>query len=101
MLRKAASIERNSEPTITPQGKSIVLVVSGGKVQGLLALADIIREESLEAVRTLRDLGLEVAMITGDNEPTARYVAERLGLNRYFAEVLPDQKSERIRELQR
>ena len=40
-------------------------------------------------------------MITGDNEPTARYVAERLGLNTYFAEVLPDQKSEKIRELQR
>ena len=87
--------------TLALQGKTIVLVVSSGKVQGLIALADIIREQAPEAVRMLRDLGLEVAMITGDNESTARYVAEQLGLNTYFAEVLPDQKSERIRELQR
>ncbi len=86
---------------ITAEGKTVVLVVSGGQVQGLIALADVIREESVEAVRTLHALGLEVAMITGDNQPTARYVAERLGLNQYFAEVLPDQKSEKIKELQR
>jgi len=49
----------------------------------------------------LKSLGLEVAMITGDNKPTARYVAQQLGLNTYFAEVLPDQKSEKIKELQR
>jgi len=97
---KAQDIAARVDP-IAAQGKTIVLVVSGGKVQGLIALADIIRDESGEAVRMLKDLGLEVAMITGDNEPTARYVAERLELNTYFAEVLPDQKSERIRELQR
>jgi Cu2+-exporting ATPase len=97
---KAQDISGRVEP-LTAQGKTIVLVVSGGKVRGLIGLADIIRDESWEAVRTLQDLRLEVAMITGDNEPTARYVAERLGLNTYFAEVLPDQKSERIRELQR
>jgi len=73
----------------------------GGKVQGLIALADLIRDGVPEAVRMLKNLGLKVAMITGDNESTARHVAERLGLNTYFAEVLPDQKSERIRELQR
>ncbi len=86
---------------VTSQGKTVVLVVSGGKVQGLIALADLIRAESAEAVRMLKDLGLEVAMITGDNEPTARYVAEQLRLNTYFAEVLPDQKSEKIKGLQR
>ncbi len=86
---------------ITSQGKTVVLVVSAGKVQGLIALADIIRDESKESVHMLKDLGLEVAMITGDNEPTARYVAERLGLNTYFAGVLPDQKSEKIKGLQR
>ena len=97
---KAQDIAARVAP-ITAQGKTIVLVVSGGKIRGLIALADIIRDESWEAVRLLQDLGLEVAMITGDNEPTARYVAERLALNTYFAEVLPDQKSARIRELQR
>ena len=97
---KAQDIAARVDP-VTSQGKTVVLVASGGKVQGLIALADIVRDESWEAVRMLQDLDLEVAMITGDNEPTARYVAERLGLNTYFAEVLPDQKSERIRELQR
>ena len=77
-----------------------MLVVADGKVQGLIALADMIREESREAVRMLKDLGLEIAMITGDNEATARFVAEELGLDTYFAEVLPDQKSEKIRDLQ-
>lgn len=92
----AARVDR-----ITSQGKTIVPVVSGGKVPGLIGWADIVRDELSEAVRMLKALGLEVAMITGDNESTARYVAERLGLNTYFAQVLPDRKSERIRELQR
>jgi Cu2+-exporting ATPase len=85
---------------IASQGKTIVLVISGGKVQGLIALADIIREESKQAVAMLKDLHLQIAMITGDNEATARYVAKELGLDAYFAEVLPDKKSEKIKELQ-
>ncbi|MCL5278343.1 MAG: copper-translocating P-type ATPase [Planctomycetes bacterium] len=104
ILATAGIREREMAARVDPiaaQGKTIVLVISGGKVQGLIALADLLRDESQEAVRMLKDRGMEVAMITGDNEPTARYVAERLGLNTYFAEVLPDQKSEKIRELQR
>jgi Cu2+-exporting ATPase len=85
---------------IASQGKTIVLVVSGGKAQGLIALADIIREESHEAVHRLKGLGMEIAMITGDNEATARFVADELGLDSYFAEVLPDKKSQKIRNLQ-
>ncbi len=85
---------------VASQGKTIVLVVSGGKAQGLIAMADMIRDESWEAIRRLKDLGLEIAMITGDNEATAHFVAEQLGLDRYFAEVLPDRKSEKVRDLQ-
>jgi len=85
---------------IASQGKTIVLIVSGGKVQGLIALADIIRDESKQAVAMLKNLNLQIAMITGDNEATARYVAGELGLDTYFAEVLPDQKSQKIEELQ-
>jgi Cu2+-exporting ATPase len=103
-ILEAAGIEAETVPAevekTAAQGKTIVLVVAGGKIQGLIALADIIRDESREAVRMLQEAGMEVAMITGDNQATARYVAEELGLNQYFAEVLPDQKSERIRELQ-
>jgi P-type Cu2+ transporter len=90
-----AEIER-----IASQGKTIVLIVADGNVQGLISLADIIRDESRQAIRRLKDLDLEIAMITGDNEATARFVAEELGLDTYFAEVLPDKKSEKIRELQ-
>ncbi len=85
---------------IASQGKTIVLVAAGGKVHGLIALADIIREESRQAVAMLRQQNLQVAMITGDNEATARYVAGELGLDTYFAEVLPDRKSQKIKELQ-
>ncbi len=85
---------------IASQGKTIVLVASGGKVQGLIALADIIREESRQAVAMLKEQNLQVAMITGDNQVTARYVAAELGLDTYFADVLPDRKSQKIRELQ-
>jgi Cu2+-exporting ATPase len=85
---------------LAAQGKTVVFVVSAGKVQGLVALADIIREESRQAVEMLKDLDLEIAMITGDNEATARHVAAELGLDTYFAEVLPDKKSEQIASLQ-
>ncbi|MGE5293657.1 MAG: heavy metal translocating P-type ATPase [Solirubrobacterales bacterium] len=85
---------------IASQGKTIVLVVSHGKAQGLISLADRIRDESQEAVHRLKALGLEIAMITGDNEATARSVAKTLGLDSYFAEVLPDKKSEKVRDLQ-
>ncbi len=85
---------------IASQGKTIVLVISDGRVQGLIALADIIREESRQAVAMLKNLNLQIAMITGDNEATARHVAKVLGLDTYFAQVLPDKKSEKIKELQ-
>ena len=86
---------------ITSQGKTIVLVISEEKVQGIIGLADIIRNESKEAVKKLKSLGFEVAMITGDNKATAKYVAGELGIDMYFAEVLPDKKSEKIKELQK
>ncbi len=82
------------------QGKTIVLVAADKKVQGLIALSDIIRDESREAIKSLNELGLEVSMITGDNEATAKYVADELGLDSHFAEVLPDKKSEKIKQLQ-
>jgi Cu2+-exporting ATPase len=63
-------------------------------------MADIIRDESREAVRRLRALGLEVWMITGDNRLVADHVARELDLTDYFAEVLPEQKSSKVRELQ-
>jgi Cu2+-exporting ATPase len=86
---------------IASQGKTTVLVASKGKIQGIVGLADIIRDESKEAVSRLKTMGLEIAMITGDNDATARYVADQLGLDKFFSEVLPDKKSEKIRELKK
>jgi len=63
-------------------------------------MADLIRDESREAVNTLKELGVEVAMLTGDNKQTAAYVAKELGLDTFFAEVLPEQKANTIKTLQ-
>jgi P-type E1-E2 ATPase len=63
-------------------------------------MADLIRDESREAIKKLKAEGLEVAMLTGDNKQTAAYVAKELGLDMFFAEVLPDQKASTIKSLQ-
>jgi Cu2+-exporting ATPase len=82
------------------KGKTIVYVFQGDALAGVIALADIIREESREAVKTLRGMGIEVAMITGDAEDVAAWVAGELGIKEYFSRVLPDQKSEKVKLLQ-
>ncbi|RLG46149.1 MAG: heavy metal translocating P-type ATPase [Thermoproteota archaeon] len=90
-----ADVER-----LASQGKSLVFVASGNKLEGIIGLADLIREESREAVATLKEMGIKVIMLTGDNRQTASYVAEQLGLDKFFAEVLPRDKSKKIEELQ-
>jgi Cu2+-exporting ATPase len=65
-----------------------------------VALADIIREESRETIRRLKEMGIQPMMITGDSEKVARWVAEDLELEDYFAEVLPDEKAEKVKEVQ-
>ena len=85
---------------LAEQGKTLVYVAAGGRLVGVLALADQIREESRQAVRELQGMGLGVAMLTGDIPSVARWVAEELGLGEYFAQVEPGEKAERIRRLQ-
>ena len=81
-------------------GKTIMLVAVDGRTAGVAAAADPIRETSRRAVEGLRRLGIEVAMITGDNRQTAEAVAGQLGIRRVFAEVLPDQKADYVKQLQ-
>ncbi|MEM3601178.1 MAG: copper-translocating P-type ATPase [Candidatus Bathyarchaeia archaeon] len=81
------------------QGKTVVFTVVDGKLAGAFALADIIRPESFEAVKSLKEKGLKVYMLTGDSEEVARWVAMELGVDEYFARVLPDRKAEKIRLL--
>ena len=84
---------------VMEQGKTVVFLIVDGDVAGAIALADKIRPESREAVEDLHRIGVKVYMLTGDNSKVARWVSETLGLDGYFAEVLPHQKSEIIKEL--
>lgn len=86
---------------LASQGKTVVYVAEKSKVIGLIALSDIIRDESKEAIKLLKELGIKTAMLTGDNKQSAEYVAKQLNLDVYFAEVLPEDKVKKIMELQK
>jgi Cu2+-exporting ATPase len=85
---------------LSAQGKTVVLVLLDGRPAGALALADIIRPESKQAIGRLKAMGLQCMMLTGDNRLVAKWVAEDLGLDDYFAEVLPQEKAEKVKEVQ-
>jgi Cu2+-exporting ATPase len=82
------------------RGQGVVYLLLDDEAIGAVALADVIRDESFEAIETLHRMGVEVAMLTGDSEDVARAVSEELGIDTYFAEVLPEDKDEKIVELQ-
>jgi Cu+-exporting ATPase len=81
-------------------GKTAMLLAVNGKPAGLIAVADTLKENSTEAVKTLREMGLEVVMITGDNKRTADAIARQAGVDRVLAEVLPGEKAAEIKRLQ-
>ena len=83
------------------KGQTVVYLVRDNQPAAAFALADVIRAESREAVRRLHEMGIEVAMLTGDSMAVARAVAEELGIDTYFAEVLPEHKDQKVAELQR
>ena len=86
---------------LADQGKTVVYVLADGKVVGAIALADIIRPESREALDRLKAMGIKPIMLTGDSSAVARWVAGELGFDEYFAEVLPDQKAATINDVKR
>jgi Cu+-exporting ATPase len=85
---------------LSEDGKTPMYVAVDGRAAGLLAVADTIKEDSVAAVRRLHELGLEVVMLTGDNERTAQAIARQVGIDRVLAEVLPEQKADQIAALQ-
>jgi Cu2+-exporting ATPase len=85
---------------LSVQGKTVVFILLDGKLTGALALADIIRPESRQAVSRLKEMGVQCMMLTGDNGLVAKWVAQELGLDDYFAEVLPQQKAEKVKDVQ-
>ncbi len=82
------------------KGQSVIYLIQEHGVVAAFALADVIREESRKAVRALHDMNVEVAMLTGDSKDVAKAVAEELGIDQYFAEVLPADKDKKVMELQ-
>lgn len=99
-LTPPASLAKQTH-TWGERGQTVIYLIDGRQVVAAFALADVIRPESREAVAALRGQGVRVAMLTGDAEPVARWVAGELGIDEYFAQVLPQFKSEKIAELQR
>jgi len=100
-LLKGINIEVKDEKiaALEEQGKTVVFTVVDGKLAGAFALADKIREESRMAIRTLKAGGVKVYMLTGDAEAVAKRVSKELDIDDYFAQVLPDQKAEKIKSL--
>jgi heavy metal translocating P-type ATPase len=83
------------------QGQTVVAIAIDGELAGLIAIADTLKEDSKEAIQRMRAAGLEPVMITGDNWRTARSIASQVGIDEVLAEVLPDQKAEQVRQLQK
>ncbi|MFA5422679.1 MAG: heavy metal translocating P-type ATPase [Phycisphaerae bacterium] len=94
------SVDNDAIQKTADQGKTVVYILIDEKVQGAVALADIIRDESKEALGNLKKMGVQVMMITGDSEAVAKWVAQELELDDYFAEVLPDKKADKVKEVQ-
>lgn len=82
-------------------GKTEVYLIANRKVIGALGLADIIRTQSKQTIKTLKDMGIRTAMVTGDSDEVAAYVSKQLGLDQYFSELKPEDKVAKVRELQK
>jgi Cu+-exporting ATPase len=95
----AADLPARAE-ALRSDGKTVMLLAIDGKAAGLIGVADPVKESTAEAIRALHDEGVQVIMITGDNRVTAQAVASKLGIDRVEAEVLPEQKSAIVNQLQ-
>lgn len=85
--------------TLAEKGMTVVYIVVDAELAGAIALADVVRPESAEAVARLHEMGVRTMMLTGDNQRVAAHVADAVGVDEYFAEVLPHEKSEKIAEV--
>jgi Cu+-exporting ATPase len=85
---------------LADEGKTPMFVAVEGQLAGVVAVADTVKEDSAEAIATLKQLGLQVVMITGDNERTANAIARQVGVDRVLADVLPQDKTHNVRKLQ-
>ncbi len=94
------SIKDDRVGKLNEEGKTVVYVLIDDKLAGAIALADIIRDESKEAIAKFKEMGIQCMMVTGDNQKVADWVSQEVGLDEVFAGVLPKEKSEKIKEIQ-
>lgn len=101
-IGKLLSSDKFSEgEKLKDQGKTVVYVYIGSKLSGLIAIADTIKESSLEAISSLNKMGIETVMITGDNEATAKAIGKKLGIKKILSEVMPQDKEQEVKKFQR
>ncbi|MFP4496477.1 MAG: copper-translocating P-type ATPase [Halochromatium sp.] len=101
LREQAISVDEEAVAQLRQGGKTLVYVLDDERPLGAIALADMVRDESREAISRLQAMGIDCLMLTGDAEAVAKSVADELGLSQFFAEVLPDEKAKRIEEVQR
>ncbi len=102
MIKNKISID-HFEKQITKfeeEGKTVMILTVGKKALGIIATADVLRKDSSKAVRKLQKIGIEVIMLTGDNEKTANAIAKKVGIKKVLANVLPEEKSKALKKLQ-
>lgn len=85
---------------LASQGKTPMYIAKDGKIAGIIAVADTVKESSLRAIKKLHKMGIQVAMITGDNKRTAEAIAKQVGIDRVLSEVLPEDKANEVKKLQ-
>uniref|UniRef100_A0A8C4LAP8 Copper-transporting ATPase 1 n=1 Tax=Equus asinus asinus TaxID=83772 RepID=A0A8C4LAP8_EQUAS len=103
MIRNGLVINNDVDDSMNEherKGRTAVLVAVDGKLCGLIAIADTVKPEAELAVHTLKSMGLEVVLMTGDNSKTARSIASQVGITKVFAEVLPSHKVAKVKQLQ-
>lgn len=94
------SFDKEKIEQLSKQGKTAILFSNSSEVLATIAISDSIKEVSKQSITRLHKLGITVVMLTGDNENTAEYIANQVGVDKVFAEVLPDGKANKIKELQ-
>lgn len=94
-----SALETESD-RLAEEGKTPMYVALNGKLSGIVAVADVVKQSSRDAIRELHNMGIEVAMITGDNKKTASAIARQVGIDQVLAEVLPQDKSNEVKKLQ-
>jgi len=103
MAKNKANIAKHIDKihSLEEEGKTVMLLAENKKLIGAIAVADTIKESSPDAITFLHGMGIKVFMITGDNERTAKAIAKKIGLDNYFAEVLPEDKANYVKKLQK